>query len=586
MKLTDFLSNRSSIKQWVIPFLLLLLQAIPDHVHAESSGMSHANGNLQSIGLSDLALVRPLLACQDLNDHALKNELTNAVGDKTHIVSASLVEHDGASYCEVITEIEPHIKSMFKLPINGWSQRYLQTGCGGLCGVLDIHEIHSKGCVPSDTHTLALGSTDMGHQGSHMGDSSFGDDPQARIDFAYRGVHLTAVLGQKLVNIFYGSNAKYRYFSGCSDGGREALIEAQRFPNDFDAIAAGAPAMNFVTQNSFYHAWQATSNTDANGKTILTSDKLPILHKAVIAACDGLDGKLDGIIDDPRACKFDPMVIQCQAGTTDTSQCLTKDQVLAVKKLYAGPQDVNGKHLTIGGPQFGSELSWDGVFVTQNKNQIPPSTFMALGSVKKLLFTQNPEDNYTLKDFAFTHEQFDAVTTLHDLYDSTNPDLKAFADKGGKLIIWHGWSDPHISPINSIAYFDSIGAYLGKKSRDEFVKLFLIPGMYHCGDGDGPSEFDLLTTLMAWRESNEAPKQIVLNRDDSVRAKHAPHLSENVKSNKELIQSRVVFPFPNRAIYSGAGDFNDINHYHPSLDVDEPVVYDWYGRKFMEPVKR
>lgn len=535
-------------------------------------------------GLADLPALKASVACENLRSA----DLSAAVGAKTEVLSATVGTHDGVAYCKVRTLIAPNINSEFRLPVHGWTQRYLQTGCGGLCGVLDIHLDHAKGCVPADTHGLALGSTDMGHASRNVGEGEFGNDPQARIDFAYRGVHLTAMLGKQLVQQYYAAPARYNYFSGCSDGGREALAEAQRYPDDFNGIAAGAPAMNFQIQNSFYHGWQATSNTDANGKTVLTADKLPILHEAVLAACDALDGQKDGLINDPRQCKFDPARIQCPEGRTDTSQCLTLAQVTTVRKLYAGPQDVQGRHLTIGGPQYGSELSWEGVFVTKSADQPVPSTFMALGSIKNLIFEQNLAADYSLKDFHFDAGQFDQVRAMHALYDTTNPDLTRFAAAGGKLILWHGWSDPHISPINTIAYYTAVTQLMGTDRTAAFAKLFLFPGMYHCGMGDGPSEFDLLTPLMRWTESNHAPTSLVAHTMSAPPFKMDGHPPAgmppmpDLMKNKVADKTRIIFAYPDHAVYKGSGNPVDPASYTKQVS-SEPTSYEWYGAEFMKP---
>ena len=594
MKSTFSFYSNIRLSTGLVAVFLLLLTTIIAPAEAQTNQAKSAKSYAQA-GLASLAEVAPVLACDKLAGGALNDQLAAVVGAKTEILSAKAIEQDGATYCEISTLIAPNIHSQYRFPVKGWTQRYLQTGCGGLCGMVDIHTEHDQGCVPADTHALALGATDMGHSNKHMGDGSFGDDPQARIDFAYRGQHLTVVLGKELVRQFYGVPAKYNYFAGCSDGGREALMEAQRYPNDFNGISAGAPAMNFVIQNSFYHGWQATSNTDANGKTILTADKLPLLHKAVLDACDALDGQKDGIINDPRQCKFDPVVLQCKQNQADTAQCLSAAQVQTVRKLYAGPVDANGKHLTIGGPQYGSELSWDGVFVTKSVDQVVPSTFMALGSIKKLIFEKNTPDDYTLKDFHFDAAQFDLERAMHSLYDATNPDLSSFANAGGKLILWHGWSDPHISPINTIAYYTAVNQILGKDKTSDFAKLFLFPGMYHCFMGDGPSEFDLLTPLMRWTESNQAPTSIVAHTVSGFPPKLGPPPGDKdhakgdlpplppMPINKAVIKTRIVFAYPNKAVYKGSGNPNDPANCRAQAGEQEPTSYDWYGAEFMQP---
>ncbi len=309
---------------------------------------------------------------------------------------------------------------------------------------------------------------------------------------------MTALTGKALLRRFYGQQEAYAYFDGCSDGGREALMEAQRYPDDFNGILAGAPALNFLTQNAIYHAWQARANTDADGKSILIAARLPILHQAVLKACDKLDGQADGLISNPLACHFDPATIQCPVAATDKSACLTAAEVGVVRKFYAGPRDAKtGVRLTAGQPTFGSELAWAGVYVPQSQDEGTMSAMVSMQVLQHLAFTDQPLKQ--LADLQFTQATFDRLRARHPLYDATNPDLSAFVKAGGRLILWHGWADPHISPLNSIAYYTALQQQLGKATTDEFSRFFyLFPGMYHCGNGEGPNQVDLLTPMLNW----------------------------------------------------------------------------------------
>lgn len=462
----------------------------------------------QPTGLAALEALKPVMSCEAL----ASANIDAVVGAKTTITSAQMAGSGDKVFCAVQGVIAPKIRFELRLPTNGWTQRYLQVGCGGLCGVLNIRTEHADGCTPVKDGAIALASTDMGHEGkggmAAMGDGVFGTDPQARVDFAYRGVHLTEVASKALIAKFYGREPKFSYFSGCSDGGREALVEAQRFPGDFHGIAAGAPATYFTVQNSFYHAWQAASNTGADGKALLISSRLPILHTAAVASCDAVDGIKDGLIADPRACKFDPVVAQCKDGQP-ADACLTAAEVATARKLYDGPVDEKGRHFTLGQPQVGSELSWTGVFVPRSVDERAMSYGAAEQPLKYLLSPVNPAASYTLADFKFTGAQFAALSWAHKLYDATETDLSAFSAKGGKLIVWHGWSDPHISPLGTIAYRDAVVKTLGQGEADKMMRLFLIPGLYHCAGGDGFNQFDIVSPLMAWVEGGAAPDVVM-----------------------------------------------------------------------------
>ena len=546
--------------------------------------VSHA----QMQGLSSLGPVTVTLGCAALGSI----DLSKAVGASTKILSAFSQSTAHGPVCVVKGNIAPHIQFEARLPVKGWTQRYLQTGCGGLCGVLSINVDHAEETQPYQDGQLATASTDMGHDGG-PGDASFGVDPQQRIDFAYRGVHLTAVAVKALIATFYGQPAKYAYFSGCSDGGREALMEAQRFPADFDGIAAGAPAMNFQVQNSFYHAWVARSNTDAHGSAILTADKLPVLHAAALAQCDTLDGLKDGQITNPRQCHFDPSLTQCAANVTDTKDCLSATQVATAKKFYAGPYDAQGHRFVVGSVQPGSEMQWRGVFVPDIADGKIFSADIALHSLKNVIFETNPPASVQMKDFAFDQATFNKVKQLHGLNDATNPDIHAFVDRGGKLLLWHGWADPHISPLNTIAYYNTVQKMLGKGS-EQSARLFLFPGMGHCDGGDGPSQFDILTPLMAWVEGQQAPLKIIAGRPNAVAGQ--PDMSQRPTKDMQppsrldpmqvrpLNRTRPIYPYPQMAKYSGHGSVDDAANFTAVSPAEAPAATPaWMGSAFYLP---
>lgn len=528
--------------------------------------------------------------------------LSQATDAPTAIAAAVEVSTPKGDFCRVTGTIQPAINFEVDLPIKAWTQRYLQTGCGGLCGNLNIQVSHAETCLPALNGEMVVASDDMGHQSGEGG--AFGKDPQKRIDFAYRGNHVTALAAKALIKAFYGRAPRFSYFSGCSDGGREALVEAERFPDDFDGVAAGAPAMNFQVQNSFYHAWQARSNTGPDGKTILISDKAAVLHKAVLAACDELDGLKDGLISDPRACHFDPKTIQCTAGAIDTSACLSAAEVEAARRLYQGPRDSEGHRFTPGGPQYGSELAWTGVYVTRTRDEIPLSKGMASDSSTYVIFPASPAADGDIDHFAFTQKHFAQLATFHPLYDATDTDLGPFQAKGGKLILWHGWSDPHISPINTIAYYDGVKRVLGAQKTDAFARLFLFAGMYHCRGGDGFSQFDVLSPLIAWVEHGQAPDAVIASQvpepsrgpigppsgapTASVAA--PPALPARAKSTplatpaEATLRTRPVFAYPKLARYTGTGDVNDARNYVASSGPElDPAALKWEGARFMGP---
>lgn len=537
-----------------------------------------------------LPVVKPVIDCSKL----ASVDLSGPVGANTYLTSASVVpDSQPAPYCRVTGYVEPMVKFEVRLPLTGWTQRFVQTGCGGLCGSLNIRLINTDGCYPANHGEMVLASTDMGHTGGM--DGKFGErDYRLRIDFAYRGVHVTTLAAKALIRAYYGQSAKYSYFAGCSDGGREALMEAERFPEDFNGITAGAPAMNFTTQNTFYHGWNAVKNASVNGQPILTADKLPILHKAVLQACDASDGLKDGLISDPLSCRFDPAILECKA-RQDEKTCLTHTQVQAVRDIYSGAHDAEGNKLVLSGPLPGSELAWLGVFVPRAGETRIMSSIISTSSLKYLVYEENPLADYTLADLKFSRKSFLETTQLHGLYDATDPDLSNFANSGGKLILWHGLADPHISPLNTIAYYMAMNEVMGKAKLLTFARLYLFPGGYHCEGGEGPFTFDLMSAIMAWVERGDAPFAII--------ASHLPEaLSESIAGVPNVMTGRLpvavdpqeaaggalkadrtgpVFPYPLTAVYRGSGSINDVNSFSPGLPKPATASdLQWLGASF------
>lgn len=537
--------------------------------------MAGGGAATQARGLAPLAAVAPVASCADL----AKLDLSAATGAATTQEAKAVA---GAKpYCAVTGTIAPAIRFEVRLPLTGWTQRFLQTGCGGLCGNLRIDAGKSEGCAPVTDGSIVLASTDMGHQGM---DTAWGDDPQKRKDFAERGVHVTALAAKALIKAFYGQAQRYAYFSGCSDGGREALIEAQRYPQDFDGIAAGAPALNFTIQNSFHHAWLAKANTGADGKPVLLAADMAPLHKAALAACDALDGLVDGQITDPRTCRVNPAVTLCK-GEYQAGKCLTAAKVAAARLIYQGARTPDGQPLEVGPLQPGSEMEWIGVFVPMTADAPIMSAMFASDTINHLLFTPNPATPYTAQTFPFTAEMAAQEQAARAFYNADNPDLSAFAGKGGKLILYHGWADPHISPINTIDYFDKVGATMGAATRDSFIRMFLFPGMGHCSGGDGPSEFPLLQGLMAWVEGGDAPSVMLAHR---AAATHegapvleggamkppagaglpplppgAGHMPMMPARPALPLRSRPVYAYPTVAHYKGTGNIDDAASFVP-----------------------
>ena len=532
-----------------------------------------------------LEVVTPNAACAGLT----ATDMTAIAGPGSSVTAATETTSDGIPVCLITGRLAPRIGFQVVLPRESWRQRYLQLGCGGLCGQISLRAGASAGCRVLADGGFVMAATDMGHSGP---DARWGEDAASRDDFAWRAQHLTAAAAKALIRAYYGRDAAFSYFNGCSDGGREALMEAMRFPGDFDGVIAGAPAMLFQVQNTLFHGWQARANTDAGGRAILTSDKLPLLHKAVVVACDALDGATDGLIAQPALCSFDPGALTCTGSAGP--DCLTPAETGVVRKFYTGPQDARtGAFLTAGQPLYGSELNWHGVYVADKPDDVLMSTMAALAALRYLAFT-TPRPDFQLAELQFTTATLDALRPRHPLFDTTNPDLSAFAAAGGKLIIWHGLADPHIAPANSVALHQAMGRQLGAARLRDFERLYLLPGVSHCGGGEGPDNLDLLTPMMDWVETGTAPEAILTfsagqNPDfgppdvaGGDRDGPPPQMAlPGVTPPPEM--TRPVYPYPDLAVYSGAGPPTDAANWTRGAPAPVVRLRDWPGADLFTP---
>ena len=530
---------------------------------ATASGVASAHPDhhppVTAAGLLDLPALAPALDCSAVTGLDLRG-VTDA---PVTIASATLVSaNTAAPYCEVRGTIAPANTIVLRLPVDGWTQRYVQTGCGGECGSSNINFGQASNCPPVVAGQVAVATTDMGHQGQNDG-SWAADNPQAQIDFSYRGVHVTAQVAKAIITRFYGHRPAFSYFTGCSDGGREALMEAQRYPGDFDGIAAGAPANDMVVQNTYHHAWNVLTNLDDNGKYILLSAKLPLIHRAVLAACDKLDGLVDGLLDDPRRCDFDPYTLVCKKAQ-DASTCLTPAEAGVVRRLHDGAVTAKGDRLEPAiSHEWGSELDWT-LFIPAAQGQTVGSQMFVESFARYLGFTNYVNPNWTLQDLKLTVQGFWETVQSSSYLSAMDPDLTGFKKSGGKLLLWHGWEDQHISPQGTLEYWDALRSSVGGSAVDSFAKLFLFPGVAHCGGGEGPNTFDVLTPVMAWTESGRVPSKIVATRTD----------------NGTVTRTRPVFPYPAVARYDGSGSIDDAANF-VSVTPRQPVRDDfrWLGSR-------
>lgn len=445
------------------------------------------------------ATVLPVMACSSMS----AADLTGLRDAPTSVTSARLVAASNGSpeYCSITGYVAPQIQFEVRLPTQTWNGRYFQAGCGGFCGSIPI-----SSCTAALNSDFAVAAENSGHVGS---DALWAfNDTQLQFDFAYRSPHVVSIAAKALIKHFYGTPAKYSYFQGCSTGGRQALMEAQRYPDDFDGIIAGDPA-NRQNYLPIAQGWVETANRDSNGHLILTNDKLPILNSAVLAACDAIDGRSDGVLDDPRKCHFDPKSIRCSANQ-DPQTCLSAAQVDVVRKFYDGPTTSNGRSLFPGLPK-GSELGWAGSDIGTDTSLSGAGNY-ALQVLRYLAFPKDPGPAYQLSDFNL-NKDVQKLNKMAKVYNSDNPDMSAFRRSGGKLILYHGFADPLITPYSSTSYYDEATRRSGGlRATQSWFRMFLLPGIYHCTGGPGAGTVDWLTSIQAWVEDGNAPATVTAQK--------------------------------------------------------------------------
>jgi feruloyl esterase len=443
---------------------------------------------------------------------------------------------DVPAFCRVAAVIWPEVKFEIWMPA-GWNRKLLAVGNGGLAGSINFRQM-----IDPLQRGYATSSTDTGHE-SRNNDASWAQGHMQKVlDFAYRSIHVMAEADKAIIDAFYGSRPAHAYFSGCSQGGQEALMSVQRYPQDFDGVIAGDPA-NFWTHNQISHLWTVLAT---EGNQYIPASKIAALADAVNTACDQLDGIRDGILNDPRRCHFDPSTLLCHGN--DAPTCLTAPQVEAVKKLYEGPGEQIYPGLLPGGET--GPGGW-GNWITGAKPGASGHANLGLPFFKYIVF-ENPD--WDVQSFKFeTAPGFDNdVQFLDDklaaIFNATSPDLHAFQQNGGKLIQYHGWSDPDITPLNSIHYYESVQA--ATPGTSEFYRLYLVPGMQHCGGGPGPTQFDTISALEQWVEKGVAPDKIV---------------ASHITGNGAVDRTRPLCPYPQEAEWKGTGSTDLAENFACSL---------------------
>ena len=471
-----------------------------------------------------IANVRPVRSCESLASIALPH---------TTIESATIdPANPGLCRIQAFTTHPPNgdrVRIWIAIPTRNWNGRFMGTGGGGFSGG------SATGVNPAVASGFAAGATDTGHQGGSGSFALRGGrlDWQAIRNNAHVGIHEMTVTGKALTEALYGVAPKYSYFNGCSTGGRQALMEVQRYPQDYHGVVAGAPAIN----------WQKLHMQQMWGPVVMNAAgnpvapcKLTAATGAAVAACDGIDGVTDGVIEDPKRCAYDPRVL---VGTA-AGECgaFTDADVTAIRRMWEGPRRADGSFLWYGLPRGADPRTLWATGGTPLRAQ----PFTISQEWIRYFLTQDPQfDAGTITPAGYERLWDQSLEQYGIVIGTDNPDLTAFRDRGGRAIVWHGWADQLITAEGSIDYYTRIQQQMGgAKKTSEFIRLFMAPGVAHCGGGAGPAPTGVIDALLAWVEENKAPETLPAVRRDG-----------------NVTRTRPLCPYPQLAKYKGSGSTND-----------------------------
>lgn len=480
-----------------------------------------ASASAQSLSQFDRKekAVAPKAPCRDLR--ALS-------GYEFSIDSATVV----GDSCVVRGLVQPEVQFEVGLPAS-WNGRLYMFGNGGYAG----ESLAQPGRAARRDAALAKGfavaQTNTGHDGAREPLASFASNPQKLIDYAYRAVHVTALTAKKLSSAYYGSPPSRSYFDGCSTGGRQGLISAQRFPDDFDGIVVGAPVLDFTgTMVQYVKIQQAFAATP---KLV---EKVALLAEKVYQKCDALDGLSDGLIDDPRHCRFDPSSDLPRCSSEGADGCFTPAELKSVEAVYSAVGSFPGFPVgpEVSAPtQAGSRSGWEQWLVTRDGQ--PPIQVRFAETFFKHMVTPGKEVDWRSFDPSRDAEKLQTIATL---LNATDPDLGRLRARGGKILMYFGWADPALNPLMGVNYYERVRETMGAGTGD-FFRLFMAPGMFHCGGGVGPSPVDPATPLVEWVERGLPPERLVAVQ----------------RRGSEVVRSRPLCPYPKVAKYKGSGSVDD-----------------------------
>ena len=536
-----------------------------------------------SADMASLAKIPAQMSCAQLA------KTTAAGGQQIQIVKyqTASAAAGAPAYCAVTGHINADIGFEILLPISTWRQRYLQVGCGGLCGSISIAPPESTGYQPLADGDFVLAAEDDGHSGNSI---SWYNNPQQQVDFAYLSYHDVALVSKGLAQKFYGIAPKYSYFDGCSQGGNEALEEVQRYPTDFNGVLAGAPASITTELNSVLHEYTFEANYTKpgySGSTILDQPEATILLDAAVKACD----PKTGLILDNQACeqKFNLNSVECSAKLK--TNCLTAAQLAVVRKVLNGPVDAQGQLLYPGGYSLSSAYDWSNA-TSVNLPLTPGGTVTPASFITEWLqyLTFQTDIGATgVTNEPFTASYFEQIEKLAPFWDATDPDLQAFKQAGGKLVLWQGEADYSIPFSTSVAYYQAVVQAMGGLSAtQQFARYYALPGVGHCG-GNGPDTYNGLGAVVAWSEKHIAPQALVATQYAPSTSASAPPSSSSsdltdavpvlgAPATTAVVRQIKLFPYPELPAYNGYGDVNDAASYVGKVSnaLQQPIT--WLGK--------
>jgi feruloyl esterase len=464
-------------------------------------------------------------------------------GSPAAVLAASPIKQ----YCQVLGYVAPQNKFELRLPLpSQWNRKFHLTPCAGFCG-----GVYGNAC----NTTLARGYASVTGNGGHDGPGGFdgvwaANNPSLQEDFAWRHNHVITVAAKAITTKFYGGPIVRSYMSGCSKGGHGVLMEALRFPGDFDGMVPSAPVYDLVGR-VIAGAWWAQAVADETRGSVLTPAVAEAVHKSVLARCGAQAGVDEGFVTDPASCDWRPEMIACPSeSAAGGSGCLTPRQVAAVKRIMSPVKNTKGQNLYAYADIPGTATEWGFWHYGPDRNPGEPRAYANYTLVDQFLkYMADPTIRARVDVMAFDFDRDpSSLARARKLYDATSYDLRAFKARGGKMVMWHGLSDAAILATSSVAYYQGVEKLMGGRAQtQDFFRLFLIPGVHHCSGGPGLADFDALTLLENWVEKGQAPDVMIASR-----------VVNGVKG-----RTRPIYPYPLLARYSGQGDPKQASSFAP-----------------------